>query len=161
VTVCYVIWFCCLRAHTDKYMYTHICTCYLIIFSSRKMKGQRFVSFALFHFPTIPCCGWARVPFAKISGLGTTWCLASQQIEELLGSLISHFVFVTITSSSGNNKRCAPSPWAIEKNPTTLVANWQVSKESVTRNTLKLNLLLVGSENHFGSAGPSMVKTAM
>ncbi|KAK9058104.1 hypothetical protein SSX86_022944 [Deinandra increscens subsp. villosa] len=29
------------------------------------------------------------------------------------------FVVVTITSSSGNNKRCAPSPWAIEQNPTT------------------------------------------
>ncbi|KAF3652028.1 cytochrome c oxidase subunit 1 [Capsicum annuum] len=29
------------------------------------------------------------------------------------------FVVVTITSSSGKNKRCAPSPWAIEQNPTT------------------------------------------
>jgi hypothetical protein len=28
-----------------------------------------------------------------------------------------------------------------------------VSKESVTSNTLKLSPLLVGSENHFGSAG--------
>ncbi|KAJ0581679.1 putative cytochrome-c oxidase [Helianthus annuus] len=27
------------------------------------------------------------------------------------------FVVVTITSSSGNNKRCAPSPWAVEQNP--------------------------------------------
>lgn len=30
------------------------------------------------------------------------------------------FVVVTITSSSGNNKRCAPSPWAVEQNSTTL-----------------------------------------
>ncbi|KAF5812266.1 putative cytochrome c oxidase subunit I, cytochrome c oxidase-like, subunit I [Helianthus annuus] len=29
------------------------------------------------------------------------------------------FMVVTITSSSGNNKRCAPSPWAVEQNPTT------------------------------------------
>nr|YP_010938926.1 cytochrome oxidase subunit 1 [Dystaenia takesimana]WLE73743.1 cytochrome oxidase subunit 1 [Dystaenia takesimana] len=29
------------------------------------------------------------------------------------------FVVVTITSSSGNNKRCAPSPWAVEQNPNT------------------------------------------
>ncbi|KAL0386387.1 UNVERIFIED_CONTAM: Cytochrome c oxidase subunit [Sesamum latifolium] len=28
------------------------------------------------------------------------------------------FVVVTITSSSGKNKRCAPSPWAVEQNPT-------------------------------------------
>nr|QKO27257.1 cytochrome c oxidase subunit 1 [Arachnitis uniflora] len=34
------------------------------------------------------------------------------------------FVVVTITSSSGNNKRCAPSPWAVEQNPTTL--EWMV-----------------------------------
>ncbi|KAL2494868.1 Cytochrome [Forsythia ovata] len=29
------------------------------------------------------------------------------------------FMVVTITSSSGKNKRCAPSPWAVEQNPTT------------------------------------------
>ncbi|THU47755.1 hypothetical protein C4D60_Mb09t19000 [Musa balbisiana] len=29
------------------------------------------------------------------------------------------FVVVTITSSSGKNNRCAPSPWAVEQNPTT------------------------------------------
>ncbi|CAN1350371.1 Cytochrome c oxidase subunit 1, partial [Linum perenne] len=34
------------------------------------------------------------------------------------------FVVVTITSSSGNNKRCAPSPWAVEQNSTTL--EWMV-----------------------------------
>ncbi|KAI3666356.1 hypothetical protein L1987_89143 [Smallanthus sonchifolius] len=34
------------------------------------------------------------------------------------------FVVVTITSSSGNNKRCAPSPWAVEQNPTT--PEWMV-----------------------------------
>ncbi|KAL5710147.1 cytochrome-c oxidase [Ranunculus cassubicifolius] len=34
------------------------------------------------------------------------------------------FVVVTITSSSGNNKRCAPSPWVVEQNPTTL--EWMV-----------------------------------
>ncbi|CAB4307656.1 unnamed protein product [Prunus armeniaca] len=34
------------------------------------------------------------------------------------------FVVVTITSSSGNNKRCAPSPWALEQNSTTL--EWMV-----------------------------------
>ncbi|KAK8917063.1 cytochrome c oxidase subunit 1 [Platanthera zijinensis] len=34
------------------------------------------------------------------------------------------FVFVTITSSRGNNKRCAPSPWVVEQNPTTL--EWMV-----------------------------------
>lgn len=34
------------------------------------------------------------------------------------------FVVVTITSSSGNNKRCAPSPWAVEQNPTT--SEWMV-----------------------------------
>ncbi|KAL6557412.1 cytochrome c oxidase subunit 1 [Orobanche minor] len=34
------------------------------------------------------------------------------------------FVVVTITSSSGKNKRCAPSPWAIEQNPTT--PEWMV-----------------------------------
>ncbi|KAL4181121.1 hypothetical protein AMTRI_Chr12g269660 [Amborella trichopoda] len=34
------------------------------------------------------------------------------------------FVVVTITSSSGNNKRCAPSPWAVERNPTT--PEWMV-----------------------------------
>ncbi|CAI9265943.1 unnamed protein product [Lactuca saligna] len=34
------------------------------------------------------------------------------------------FMVVTITSSSGNNKRCAPSPWAVEQNPTT--PEWMV-----------------------------------
>ncbi|KAL0304711.1 UNVERIFIED_CONTAM: Cytochrome c oxidase subunit [Sesamum calycinum] len=34
------------------------------------------------------------------------------------------FVVVTITSSSGKNKRCAPSPWAVEQNPTT--PEWMV-----------------------------------
>ncbi|KAM3376680.1 hypothetical protein P3S68_015395 [Capsicum galapagoense] len=34
------------------------------------------------------------------------------------------FVVVTITSSSGKNKRCAPSPWVIEQNLTTL--EWMV-----------------------------------
>nr|YP_001661409.1 cytochrome c oxidase subunit 1 [Cycas taitungensis]BAF98411.1 cytochrome c oxidase subunit 1 [Cycas taitungensis] len=34
------------------------------------------------------------------------------------------FVVVTITLSSGNNKRCAPSPWAVEHNPTT--PEWMV-----------------------------------
>ncbi|GJR24498.1 cytochrome c oxidase subunit 1 [Tanacetum coccineum] len=34
------------------------------------------------------------------------------------------FVVVAITSSSGNNKRCAPSPWAVEQNPTT--PEWMV-----------------------------------
>ncbi|KAH0438672.1 hypothetical protein IEQ34_026046 [Dendrobium chrysotoxum] len=34
------------------------------------------------------------------------------------------FVVVTITSSSGNNKRCAPSPWAVEQNTTT--PEWMV-----------------------------------
>jgi len=34
------------------------------------------------------------------------------------------FVVVTITLSSGNNKRCAPSPWALELNSTTL--EWMV-----------------------------------
>ncbi|KAF3626125.1 cytochrome c oxidase subunit 1 [Capsicum annuum] len=29
------------------------------------------------------------------------------------------FVVVTITSSRGKNKRCAPSPWPVEQNPTT------------------------------------------
>ncbi|KAI4972775.1 hypothetical protein ZWY2020_003700 [Hordeum vulgare] len=30
------------------------------------------------------------------------------------------FVVVAITSSSGKNKKCAESPWAVEQNPTTL-----------------------------------------
>ena len=30
------------------------------------------------------------------------------------------FVVVTITSRSGKNKRCVPSPWVVEHNPTTL-----------------------------------------
>ncbi|CAN4128356.1 unnamed protein product [Withania somnifera] len=34
------------------------------------------------------------------------------------------FVVVKITSSSGKNKRCAPSPWAVEQNPTT--PEWMV-----------------------------------
>ncbi|KAL3511858.1 hypothetical protein ACH5RR_024575 [Cinchona calisaya] len=34
------------------------------------------------------------------------------------------FVVVTITSSSGKNKRCAPSPWAVEQNPNT--SEWMV-----------------------------------
>ncbi|KAK2995392.1 hypothetical protein RJ640_029024 [Escallonia rubra] len=34
------------------------------------------------------------------------------------------FVVVTITSSSGNNKRCAPSPWVLEQNSTT--PEWMV-----------------------------------
>ncbi|KAL8517463.1 hypothetical protein ACS0TY_015635 [Phlomoides rotata] len=34
------------------------------------------------------------------------------------------FVVVTITSSSGKNKICAPSPWAVEHNPTT--PEWMV-----------------------------------
>ncbi|KAI4990750.1 hypothetical protein ZWY2020_039121, partial [Hordeum vulgare] len=29
-------------------------------------------------------------------------------------------VVVAITSSSGKNKKCAESPWAVEQNPTTL-----------------------------------------
>ncbi|TYG73552.1 hypothetical protein ES288_D04G111000v1 [Gossypium darwinii] len=35
-----------------------------------------------------------------------------------------YFVVVTITSSSGNNKTCAPSPWTIEQNSTT--PEWMV-----------------------------------
>ncbi|KAH7511382.1 hypothetical protein FEM48_ZijujUnG0021200 [Ziziphus jujuba var. spinosa] len=38
------------------------------------------------------------------------------------------FMVVTITSSSGNNKRFAPSPWAVEQNPTTL--EWMVKVEN-------------------------------
>lgn len=34
------------------------------------------------------------------------------------------FVVVTITLSSGNNKRCAPSPWAVEQNSNTL--EWMI-----------------------------------
>ncbi|KAL8120490.1 hypothetical protein AgCh_017605 [Apium graveolens] len=34
------------------------------------------------------------------------------------------FMVVTITSSSGNNKRCAPSPWVVEQNPNTL--EWMI-----------------------------------
>ncbi|PHU02834.1 cytochrome c oxidase subunit 1 [Capsicum chinense] len=34
------------------------------------------------------------------------------------------FVVITISSSSGKNKRCAPSPWAVEQNPTT--PEWMV-----------------------------------
>nr|GEV14235.1 cytochrome c oxidase subunit 1, mitochondrial [Tanacetum cinerariifolium] len=34
------------------------------------------------------------------------------------------FVVVAITSSSGNNKRCAPSLWVVEQNPTT--SEWMV-----------------------------------
>nr|GEX59046.1 cytochrome oxidase subunit 1, mitochondrial [Tanacetum cinerariifolium] len=32
--------------------------------------------------------------------------------------ICNFFMVVAITSSSGNNKRCAPSPWAVEQNPT-------------------------------------------
>jgi cytochrome c oxidase subunit 1 len=34
------------------------------------------------------------------------------------------FVVVTITLSSGNQNKCAPSPWALEQNSTTL--EWMV-----------------------------------
>ncbi|KAL8520240.1 hypothetical protein ACS0TY_010964 [Phlomoides rotata] len=36
------------------------------------------------------------------------------------------FMVVTITSSSGKNKRCAPSPWVVEQNPTT--PEWMVQR---------------------------------
>nr|GME10002.1 cytochrome C oxidase subunit I [Ipomoea batatas] len=41
------------------------------------------------------------------------------------------FVVVTITSSSGKNKRCAPSPWAVEQNPTT--PEWMVQSPPAFR----------------------------
>ncbi|KAA0050836.1 cytochrome oxidase subunit 1 [Cucumis melo var. makuwa] len=50
--------------------------------------------------------------------------------RDLFGSYISvvgirrFFVVVTITSSSGNQKRCTPSPWALEQNSTAL--EWMV-----------------------------------
>ncbi|TYK08514.1 hypothetical protein E5676_scaffold323G00460 [Cucumis melo var. makuwa] len=51
-------------------------------------------------------------------------------IATIFGSYISvvgirrFFVVVTITSSSGNQKRCTPSPWALEQNSTAL--EWMV-----------------------------------
>ncbi|KAL2937228.1 cytochrome c oxidase subunit 1 [Bienertia sinuspersici] len=52
------------------------------------------------------------------------------------------FVVVTITLSSGKKKRCAPSPWAVEENSTTL--EWMVqrihSQGSILKQTPKQRL---------------------
>ncbi|KAK1297858.1 Chaperone protein dnaJ 15 [Acorus calamus] len=50
------------------------------------------------------------------------------------------FVVVTITSSSGKNKRCAPSPWAVEQNPTTL--EWMETMDAA-----RVALILIGPGN--------------
>ncbi|CDY45489.1 BnaCnng12480D [Brassica napus] len=65
------------------------------------------------------------------------YVLSMGAVKSIFGSLFSgfgsyisvvgiccFFVVVTITLSSGNNKRCAPSPWALELNSTTL--EWMV-----------------------------------
>ncbi|KAL0299910.1 UNVERIFIED_CONTAM: Cytochrome c oxidase subunit [Sesamum calycinum] len=56
-------------------------------------------------------------------------CLRWMECLSSFGSYISvvgicRSSVVTITSSSGKNKRCAPSPWAVEQNPTT--PEWMV-----------------------------------
>ncbi|MFS7962667.1 putative cytochrome c oxidase-like, subunit I superfamily [Helianthus anomalus] len=66
--------------------------------------GAVFALFAGFHY-------WV----GKIFG---------RTYPETLVGICHFFVVVTITSSSGNNKRCSPSPWAVEQNPTT--PEWMV-----------------------------------
>jgi cytochrome c oxidase subunit 1 len=55
------------------------------------------------------------------------------------------FVVVAITSSSGKNKRCAESPWAVEQNPTTL--EWPDSYDPKRKKGSFLYRILTGFSN--------------
>ncbi|CAK9324059.1 unnamed protein product [Citrullus colocynthis] len=80
--------------------------------------GAVFALFAGFHY-------WVGKIFGRTYP-ETLDAYAGWNALSSFGSYISvvgirrFFVVVTITSSSGNNKRCAPSPWAVEQNSTTL-----------------------------------------
>uniref|UniRef100_A0A803ND50 Cytochrome c oxidase subunit 1 n=1 Tax=Chenopodium quinoa TaxID=63459 RepID=A0A803ND50_CHEQI len=50
------------------------------------------------------------------------------------------FVVVTITLSGGKNKRCAPSPWAVEENSITL--EWMIVRKLATRYAVCVEKLL-------------------
>ncbi|KAI5664217.1 hypothetical protein M9H77_23540 [Catharanthus roseus] len=103
--------------HDTYYMVAHF---YYVL-----SRGAVFALFAGFHY-------WVGKIFGRTYPETLDYLDAYVRWNALssFGSYISvvgircFFVVVTITSSSGKNKRCAPSPWALEQNPTTL--EWMV-----------------------------------
>nr|GEV65289.1 cytochrome c oxidase subunit 1, mitochondrial [Tanacetum cinerariifolium] len=84
--------------------------------------GAVFALFAGFHYWVGLSGMLHRIPdYLAYAGWNT---LSSSGSYISVVGICHFFVVVAITSSSGNNKRCAPSPWAVEQNPTT--PEWMV-----------------------------------
>ncbi|GJT92625.1 cytochrome c oxidase subunit 1 [Tanacetum coccineum] len=80
--------------------------------------GAVFALFAGFHY-WVGISGMPRrIPDYPDAYAGWNALSSSSSYISVVG-ICRFFVVVEITSSSGNNKRCAPSPWAVEQNPTT------------------------------------------
>nr|GEV11601.1 cytochrome c oxidase subunit 1, mitochondrial [Tanacetum cinerariifolium] len=85
--------------------------------------GAVFALFAGFHY-WVGLSGMPRhIPDYPDAYAGWNALSSSGSYISVVG-ICRFFVVVAITSSSGNNKRCALSPWAVEQNPTT--PEWMV-----------------------------------
>nr|GEZ22898.1 cytochrome oxidase subunit I, mitochondrial [Tanacetum cinerariifolium] len=86
--------------------------------------GAVFALFAGFHYWVGLSDMPRRIPDYLYAYAGWNALSSSGSYISVVG-ICRFFVVVAITSSSGNNKRCAPSPWVIEQNPNTL--EWMAS----------------------------------
>ncbi|KAL8463235.1 hypothetical protein ACS0TY_034033 [Phlomoides rotata] len=85
--------------------------------------GAVFALFAGFHY-LVGLSGMPRrIPYYPDAYAGWNALSSFGSYISVVG-IFRFFVVVTITSSSGKNKRCALSPWAVEENPTT--PEWMV-----------------------------------
>ncbi|KAL8459967.1 hypothetical protein ACS0TY_031755 [Phlomoides rotata] len=85
--------------------------------------GAVFALFAGFHYWVRLSGMPRRIPDYPYAYAGWN-ALSSFGSYIFVVGIFRFFVVVTITSSSRKNKRCAPSPWAVEQNPTT--PEWMV-----------------------------------